>query len=101
VANSVEIVEAYTNWTPPFNVKEAASKMLDTVPPQYLIGLGSVVLTNTAALNRSRRRRKTRSRERTVAIQSCRGLYHAATNQPAWIELFVVGVTQLNVPKVE
>jgi hypothetical protein len=55
VSPTIKIVEAYTDWTPPFDVKRAASKMLATIPPHQLVGLGSVVLIAVLALNRSRR----------------------------------------------
>jgi hypothetical protein len=60
------------------------------VPPKCVIGLDRIVLTNTAALPRNRRRGKTRARKRKVRIAEARGLYHPrSNNQPAWIEIFV------------
>jgi hypothetical protein len=64
--------------------------MLGSVPPEYLVGLDSVVLTSTDALSRKRRRRKTWSRKRTVKVVKTRGLYHyAQKGKTAWIEIFV------------
>jgi phenylalanine-4-hydroxylase len=64
--------------------------MLGSVPPEYLVGLDSVVLTSTDALSRKRRRSKTWSRKRTVKVVKTRGLYHyAQKGKTAWIEIFV------------
>jgi hypothetical protein len=64
--------------------------MLSSVPSQYLVGLGSVVLTSTETLSRKRRRSKTRSRKRTVKVVKTLGLYHYAhKGETAWIEIFL------------
>jgi hypothetical protein len=85
-----KLVTYFNHYTPPFDVQPLLSKMLGSVPPEYLVGLDSVVLTSTDALSRKRRRRKTWSRKRTVKVVKTRGLYHyALKGKAAWIEIFV------------
>ena len=85
-----KVVEHYRDWTPPAAVRASVDRLLASTPDRYLIGLGAVVLTNSGALTGNRRRGKTRSRRRKVALRECRGLYHQAhQGQPASIEVFV------------
>ncbi|HZP03732.1 MAG TPA: hypothetical protein VFB43_02445 [Terracidiphilus sp.] len=84
------VVEHYSDYKPPFDVKKAVEKMVASVPSEFLVGLSEIVLTNTASLPRKRRRSVTKSRGRKVKIIQAAGLYHAMyNNQPAWIEIFV------------
>jgi hypothetical protein len=87
---SVEVIEHYKDYSPPTDVRAMTRRLLCYVSPRYLIGLGHVVLTNTTALPRRRRRGKTWARGRKVSIVKAGGVYHAKTNtRPAWIEVFV------------
>src|SRR5713226_10237442 len=63
-----EIIEAYRNYVPSCNVKRIVKTLLRYVPPEYLLGLRSIVLTNSSGLSRNRRRRKTWSRHHKVRI---------------------------------
>lgn len=82
------IYEQYVEYEPPFDVQRAIERMLGTVPEKYLLGLGSVVLTNGRALTGKRARRMTWSRGKKVSAAKARGLYHPAwRSDPAWIEL--------------
>lgn len=84
------IIIAFSGYNPPCNVVKMVRGMLDSVPEKYLVGLSEVVLTNAAALTRSRRRSVTRSRGRKVRQNEARGLYHPAfQKREAWIEIFV------------
>jgi len=84
------ITTCFSDYEPPFDVVAAVRGMLSSVPPKYLVGMSEVVLTNTAALNRSRRRDVTKSRKRKVRQAAARGLYHPAWNgKPARIEILV------------
>ena len=84
------VVEDYSGYTPPFDVKALVGKMIESVPAQYLAGLDKILLTNTAGLPRKFRRGATRSRKRKVKIIEARGLYHPEwNNRSAWVELFV------------
>lgn len=84
------VVESFWDYSPPFDVSSLVTRMLESVPPRYLLGLREVVLTNKAGLSRSRRRSVTKSRGRKVKIVQTRGLYHPAwKGKQAWIEIFV------------
>lgn len=84
----VPIYEQYKDYEPPFNVRRAVERMVATVPDKYLVGLGSVVLTDETALNRKRARQMTQSRGKKVSAGKALGLYHPAWgSDPAWIEL--------------
>lgn len=85
-----KVIEAYSDYAPPFDVKRAIERMVATVPPKYLIGLDSILLTNTAGLPRKIRRGVTKSRKKKIRMIQARGLYHPTwKNRPAWIEIFV------------
>jgi hypothetical protein len=85
-----KLVTYFHEYRPPFDVCPLLSRMLRSVPPEYLVGLDSVVLTSTDSLSRKRRRSKTKSRKRTVKVAKTRGLYHyAQEGKTAWIEMFV------------
>ncbi|MGB6728791.1 MAG: hypothetical protein WBE74_23060 [Terracidiphilus sp.] len=84
------VVEQYSGYTQPFDVKSAVERMVASVPPKFLVGLSEVVLTNTAGLPRRRRRSVTKSRGKKLKIIQAAGLYHASiNNRPAWIDIFV------------
>lgn len=86
-----EIIENYSDYSPPFDVKLAVSRMLNTTPPERLVGLRAVVLTNKSSLPRKRRRGITwAARKRKVRMKDVAGLYHPHWgNEAAWIEVFV------------
>ena len=42
----VDIIEFYKDYSPPISFKRSAERLLRTVPPKYLVGLATVVLTN-------------------------------------------------------
>lgn len=91
----VKLVTYFHEYKPPFDVRPLLSRMLRSVPSEYLAGLGSVVLTSADTLSRKRRRSKTRSRKRTVKVVQARGLYHYAwAGESAWIEIFVDRILQ-------
>lgn len=85
-----QIVEAYKDYSPPPQVLRIVRVLLRYVPPERLVGLRTVVLTNHAALSRDKRRRKIRRRGRKVGMRIALGSYHQAwKGKPAWIDLFV------------
>ena len=85
-----KVIEAYSDYVPPFDVKQAVERMVASVPPTYLIGLDSILLTNTAGLPRKIRKGVTKSRKKKFRMIQARGLYHPAwKNRRAWIEIFV------------
>jgi hypothetical protein len=86
----MKITTNFGTYRPPFNVSHSVTRLLASVPAEYLIGLGEIVLTSTECLPRSRRRSVTKSRGRKVRIVTVRGLYHAAwQGKDARIEIFV------------
>jgi hypothetical protein len=84
------ITTSYSGYDPPFDLVPIVRRMLESVPEDYLLGLGEVVLTNASGLARKRRRSVSKSRRRKVSMMEARGLYHPAFNgSHAWIEIFV------------
>ena len=78
---------------PPFDVQAAVQRLLASVDPRYLIGLGAVILSNRDAMTQRRRRRATTSRGEKVRLAECRGLYwRASRHGSATIEIFVDAV---------
>jgi hypothetical protein len=89
-ASRPAVVSNFSGYTPPFNPVPIVARMLDSIPPKYLVGLDRVVLTNSSGLPRARRRAVTKSRKRKVQIATARGLYHQEWDgRRAWIEIFV------------
>ena len=84
-----KIIESFQSYTPPFDATKAVRRMLRDTPPQYLHGLHSIVLTNSAALSRKDRDRKTWGRRRTSLGQT-RGYYSQEwRGQPAHITILL------------
>ena len=84
------VQEIFKNYTPPVPAYSVVTNLLAEVPAIYLTGVDSVILTNIECGNRKKRRQKTLSRKRKVAVKDCRGLYHQQWQGiPARIELFV------------
>lgn len=89
-SRKIHIQENYKNFSPPPWVHKSISRLIDGVPPRYVKGLYSIVLTNVDGLNHGRRRQRTVSRKRKVSVIDCQGLYHHAwQGKPAVIELFI------------
>jgi hypothetical protein len=88
--SKIPIYEQYECYQPPFDVKRAIHRMLGSVPDKYMVGLGSIVLTNESALTGKRARQMTRWRGKKLSAAKARGLYHPAWgSDPAWIELHI------------
>ena len=71
-----KLITNFTGYTPSFDVTSVASRMIASVPRNYLYGLDSVVFTNMYSLSHKRRTSTTRSRKRKVRIGNAAGLYH-------------------------
>ena len=85
-----KVIAAFPGYSPPFDPVPIVEKMLESIPPKYLVGLSEVVLTNSSGLSRKLRRSVTKSRNRKVRIVEARGLYRQAWNgKPAWVQIFV------------
>lgn len=90
VPTSPEVMVAFSDYKPPFDVASTVQHILDSVPRKYLTGLNAVVLTNTGALPRKRRNSRLKARQRRTRLDEAAGLYHpAAKGNPAWVEIFV------------
>jgi hypothetical protein len=74
-----EIIDAYQGYDPPCDVKRIVTLLLRYVPSENLVGLKSIVLTNSEGLSRDQRRQKTWSRKRKIRIADALGLYYRAT----------------------
>lgn len=86
----IKIIEAYEQYTPPFNVAKVVRQLLRPIPEKYGIGLSSIVLTSQAALPRKDRIGKTRSRKRKHDKSRILGRYHYKwQGKEAWIEIRV------------
>lgn len=84
-----QIIVAFQDYTPPFNAEKAIRRMLRIVPPKFLAGLHSIVLTNAGALSRKERDRKTWGRRR-VALGDALGYYSQEwRGEPAHITILV------------
>jgi hypothetical protein len=91
----VKVVENFRGYEPSVRVVASVGRLIESVPEEYLHGLGAIVLTNRSALNHRRRRSKTRSRGKRVAIDRTAGFYHQAwQGEPAWIEIFLDGALE-------
>jgi hypothetical protein len=89
------VYENYKNYTPPRGVKASIEKLLSGVPQEYLGGLESVVLTNSASIGKGKTHRV---QGRKYLRKSCGGFYHHRHkgNRP-WIEI-VVDITFSDTP---
>ena len=84
------IVVNFSGYTPPYNVARAASRVIATIPPKFLVGLGAVVLTNSDCLSHDRRNRVNKPRSRKGKSRRLAGLYHQAwQGDAAWVEIFL------------
>jgi hypothetical protein len=89
------LVEAYRDFEPPANFKQVVETLLAYVPPKYLAGLKTIILTNSSGLSRDRRRQKTWSRNRKVRLSECGGFYSQATrSSPATVSLYVDNIVR-------
>jgi hypothetical protein len=79
VTSAPNVVEAYRDYVPPQCVLPMVHELLKSVPPRYLIGLQTIVLTNQSAQPRKRKQQKIWSRNRKIKIISARGYYSGAS----------------------
>jgi hypothetical protein len=94
-----KIVENYRDFEPPANFKMLLEDLLDGVPPKYLVGLRTIVLTNQCALTRNQRRQKTWSRNRKIRLAEARGAYFRATrSSSASVWLYVDNILRSEKP---
>ena len=84
-----QVILAFQDYAPPFNVEKAVRRMLRSVPPKFLFGLHSIVLTNVAALSRQERDRKTWGRQRVTLGESLGYYSQEWHGQPAHVTILV------------
>lgn len=90
-----EIVESYREFEPPSGFRRTIETLLQYVPPKYLIGLKSVVLTNRAGLTRNKRKQKVWSRNRKVRLAEALGSYsHSSKSSPSTVWLYVDNIVE-------
>lgn len=80
---------AFQNYTPSYDAEKAIRRMLQVVPPKYLRGLHSIVLTNVGALSRKQREQKGIGRRREPLGKSHGYYTRAWKGQPAQITLLL------------
>jgi len=84
-------VESYRDFEPPSEFRRAVETLLSYVPPKYLVGLKTIVLTNRAGLTRNKRKQKVWSRNRKVLLADSLGSYSRAwKSSPATVWLYVI-----------
>jgi hypothetical protein len=87
---AIPIYENYGSYKPTVNVRKMVEKLLGSVDPEYLQGLGSIVLSSQAQLPRKGRRGKFWSRGHKLSVSSVLGYYAQSwKGQPAYIDLYV------------
>jgi hypothetical protein len=83
----IEISERYRGSVRPQWMRTTVDRLLRSVPPELLNGLGTVMLTDAEAIGRGKTRR---IRGRKYDRNKCLGFYHPRTqSETAWIELVV------------
>lgn len=89
------VVESYHDFQPPTNFRQTIETLLRYVPPKYLLGLKTIVLTNQAGLTRKKRKQRMWSRNRKVRVAECLGSYqHASKSSPAAVWLYVDNIVE-------
>ena len=84
---NIPVYENYQNFRPPARVRQAVIRMVESVHPEYLTGLDSIVLTNSEG---HRAKRSWRLKGKKLRSATCEGLYHPASAiAPAWIEVLI------------
>ena len=95
----IKIEENYKEYIPHPKIKKSIKRMISNVPQKRLLGIHVIILTNTKALNNKKRRQKTKSRKRKVALNKCLGWYIQKWDKnPAYIELLIDNIFE-NIPK--
>lgn len=94
-----KLVENYRDFEPPAGFRSLVEDLLKSVPPKYLVGLKTIVLTNREALTRDQRRQRVWSRSRKVRLAEVRGAYYRSTRtSPASVTLYVDNILASHVP---
>lgn len=85
-----QVIENYSHFEPPRQLRALIEELLNAVPPKYLVGLKTILLTNQTAMTRDQRRQKVSGRKDKDGLAEARGAYYRATNSsPAYVLLLV------------
>jgi hypothetical protein len=88
--------ENYSHYEAPHWVRPTVERLLSTLEPENLLGLGAIVLTNSSAIRGGKTQRVG---GRKYDRRKCRGFYHAQwRGEPAWIEL-IIDLTMPSLPR--
>jgi hypothetical protein len=91
----VPVFENYTSYKPPAWVRGTIVKLLSRTPANYLSGIQSVVLTDSAAIGAGKTHR---IQGRKHVRKECLGWYHAARKgEQAWIQIVVDNIISSNI----
>ena len=87
----VEISESYRASDHPGWIRSTVDRLLHSLPPELLTGLGTIVLTDAESIDGGKTHRV---RGRKHRRDKCLGFYHRGTRgEMAWIELVADNVT--------
>jgi hypothetical protein len=94
----IAIHERYEGYEPMLGVRPAIERLLSGLPPGYLSGLESLVLTNSQAVGRGK---TGRVRGRKFKRNECLGFYHpVSASCGPWIEIIVDRIIPVEFPKI-
>jgi hypothetical protein len=95
VTETPEIIENFRDFESPARFRSIVDDLVRCVPPEFLVGLQSITLTNQSALGRNQKRKKTWSRNRKIRLADALGYYTPATRSSrAAIVLYVDNITE-------
>jgi hypothetical protein len=79
VSGTPAIIENFRDFEPPAKFRNIVDDLVRCVPPEFLVGLQSITLTNRFALSRNQKRKKTWSRNRRIRLADALSYYTPAT----------------------
>ena len=84
------ITEFYDAYVPPSYFRPVVEDLVAFLPSRHLVGLKTILLTNSAAVTPRQRRQKIFQRGRKHKLVEARGAYYRATpSRQAYVTLFV------------
>jgi hypothetical protein len=87
---AIPIHENYGAYKPSLDARKTVKRLVASIEPEYLQGLGSIVLSSQFHLPRNKRRKKFLSRGSKYSTREIQACYHEQwKGQPAFIELYI------------